>query len=43
VLATRLRHPASRLDASPGGHHRSVQHDRAAQAAALDWLRDVIG
>jgi uncharacterized protein len=42
VLATRLHHPASRLDASPGGHHRSVQHDRAAQAAALKWLRDVM-
>src|SRR5688500_13417406 len=41
-LATQLRHPASRLDASPGGDHRSVQHDRGAQAAALEWLRDVM-
>jgi pimeloyl-ACP methyl ester carboxylesterase len=42
-LAPLLRHPASRLDVTPGGDHRSVQHDPAAQAAALDWLRAVIG
>jgi len=42
-LATRLRHPASRLDVSPDGDHRSVQHDPAAQAAALAWLREAIG
>jgi uncharacterized protein len=41
-LARHLRHPASRLEVIPGGDHRSVQHDRAAQAAALDWLRDVM-
>jgi pimeloyl-ACP methyl ester carboxylesterase len=41
-LAARLRHPASRLDVSPGGDHRSVQHDPRAQAAALEWLRDVL-
>jgi len=41
-LAARLRHPASRLEVSPGGDHRSVQHDRRAQAAALEWLRDVL-
>jgi pimeloyl-ACP methyl ester carboxylesterase len=39
ALAARLRHPASRLDVTPGGDHRSVQHDPAAQAAALAWLR----
>jgi hypothetical protein len=27
----------------PGGDHRSVQHDPRAQAAALAWLRDVMG
>src|ERR687896_998252 len=39
ALEPLLRHPASRLDVMPGGDHGSVQHDRAAQAAALDWLR----
>jgi uncharacterized protein len=43
VLARRLRHPASRIDVTPGGDHRSVQHDPAAQASALAWLRDVMG
>jgi pimeloyl-ACP methyl ester carboxylesterase len=38
ALAPLLRHPASRLDVTPGGDHRSVQHDPAAQAAALEWL-----
>jgi uncharacterized protein len=42
ALAARLRHPASRLDVAPGGDHRSVQHDPAAQNAALAWLRDVL-
>ncbi len=42
ALAPRLRHPASRLDVTPGGDHRSVQHDPAAQRAALDWLGDVL-
>jgi pimeloyl-ACP methyl ester carboxylesterase len=42
ALARLLRHPASRLDVTPGGDHRSVQHDRGAQAAALAWLRAVI-
>jgi pimeloyl-ACP methyl ester carboxylesterase len=42
ALAVRLRHPASRLDVSPGGDHRSVQHDEAAQRAALAWLREVM-
>jgi pimeloyl-ACP methyl ester carboxylesterase len=43
ALAPLLRHPASRVDATPGGHHRSVQHDPAAQRAALSWLREAIG
>jgi len=42
ALAACLRHPASRVDVLPGGDHRSVQHDPAAQAAALEWLRDVL-
>jgi pimeloyl-ACP methyl ester carboxylesterase len=42
ALAARLRHPASRVDLTPGGDHRSVQHDPAAQATALQWLREVI-
>jgi pimeloyl-ACP methyl ester carboxylesterase len=42
ALASVLRHPASRLDVTPGGDHRTVQHDPRAQAAALDWLREVI-
>jgi pimeloyl-ACP methyl ester carboxylesterase len=42
ALARRLRHPASRLDMAPGGDHRSVQHDPAAQAAAIAWLRTVL-
>ena len=42
-LAARLRHPASRLEVYPGGDHRSVQHDPAAQAAALEWLGEALG
>ena len=42
ALGARLRHPASRLDVFPGGDHRSVQHDPAAQSAALMWLREAI-
>ncbi len=41
-LAATLRHPASRLRVTPGGDHRSVQHDPSAQAAALSWLRKAI-
>jgi pimeloyl-ACP methyl ester carboxylesterase len=41
-LAGLLRHPASRVDVTPGGDHRSVQHDARAQAAALAWLREVV-
>jgi dienelactone hydrolase len=43
ALAARFRHPDSRLQVTPAGDHRSVQHDPAAQAAALAWLREVIG
>jgi uncharacterized protein len=43
ALAALVRHPASRLEVIPGGDHRSVQHDPAAQAAALGWLREAIG
>ena len=43
ALATRLRHPDSRLRVMPGGDHRSVQHEPAAQAAALAWLHEVLG
>jgi uncharacterized protein len=42
ALAAAFRHPASRLDVTLGGDHRSVQHDPAAQAAALAWLRDAL-
>ena len=42
ALAATFRHPASRLDVTPGGNHRSAQHDPAAQAAALAWLRNVL-
>jgi len=41
-LAALLRHPASRIDVRPNGDHRSVQHDPAAQAAALAWLREAL-
>ena len=42
TLGARLRHPSSRLDVFPGGDHRSVQHDPAAQSAALKWLRETM-
>jgi uncharacterized protein len=37
-LAGLTRHPASRLIALPGGHHRSVQHDPDLQAVSLRFL-----
>jgi uncharacterized protein len=37
-LAARLRHPASRLIAVPGGHHRSIQHDDELQAISLKFI-----
>jgi pimeloyl-ACP methyl ester carboxylesterase len=43
ALAALLRHPASRLRVTPGGDHRSVQHDPRAQAAAVAWLREAVG
>ena len=43
ALAARFRHPASRVDVSLGGDHRSVQHDPKAQAAAIAWLREAMG
>jgi pimeloyl-ACP methyl ester carboxylesterase len=38
-LARLLAHPASRLVAVPGGHHRSVQHDHDLQALSLRFIR----
>jgi pimeloyl-ACP methyl ester carboxylesterase len=43
ALARVLRHRASRLDVTPGGDHRAVQHDPVAQDAALAWLRHAMG
>jgi pimeloyl-ACP methyl ester carboxylesterase len=43
ALAALLRHPASRLRVTPGGDHRSVQHDPRARAAAVAWLREAVG
>jgi alpha-beta hydrolase superfamily lysophospholipase len=37
-LATRLRHPDSRLITTPGGHHRSIQHDDDLQAVSLRFI-----
>jgi uncharacterized protein len=37
-LAAEARHPASRLIAVPGGHHRSVQHDEELQAVSLRFV-----
>jgi pimeloyl-ACP methyl ester carboxylesterase len=37
-LAAVVRHPASRLIAIPGGHHRSIQHDEEWQAVSLRFL-----
>lgn len=41
-LATRLRHPSSRLIAIPGGHHRSIQHDAELQAVSLKFIADAL-
>jgi pimeloyl-ACP methyl ester carboxylesterase len=30
--------PGSRLEVVPGGHHRSIQHDEALQAVAVEFL-----
>jgi pimeloyl-ACP methyl ester carboxylesterase len=37
-LVASLQHPASRLIAVPGGHHRSIQHDGDLQAVSLRFL-----
>jgi pimeloyl-ACP methyl ester carboxylesterase len=37
-LAAQLRSPESRLIVVPGGHHRSVQHDRELQAVSLRFI-----
>jgi uncharacterized protein len=37
-LSRLFAHPASRLVAVPGGHHRSVQHDHDLQALSLRFL-----
>lgn len=37
-LAARTRVPGSRLIVVPGGHHRSVQHDRELQAESLRFI-----
>jgi alpha-beta hydrolase superfamily lysophospholipase len=41
-LARLLVHPASRLVAVPGGHHRSVQHDHDLQALSLRFAKQAI-
>jgi uncharacterized protein len=41
-LARLLIHPASRLVAVPGGHHRSVQHDHDLQALSLRFARRAV-
>ena len=38
-LAAEMGHPASRLIAVPGGHHRSIQHDEELQAVSLRFVR----
>jgi alpha-beta hydrolase superfamily lysophospholipase len=42
-LAQRLVHPMSRLITLPGGHHRSVQHDRELQAVSLRFVERALG
>ena len=37
-LARRMRGTASRLIVTPGGHHRSIQHDQEMQAASLRFI-----
>jgi alpha-beta hydrolase superfamily lysophospholipase len=34
--------PGSRLVVTPGGHHRSIQHDEELQAFAARWLRSAL-
>jgi alpha-beta hydrolase superfamily lysophospholipase len=42
-LAARLASPLSRLIETPGGHHRSIQHDGELQAVSLSFLRQALG
>jgi alpha-beta hydrolase superfamily lysophospholipase len=37
------RAPDARLIATPGGHHRSIQHDAELQGETLRWLRRRLG
>jgi uncharacterized protein len=41
ALAAASAAPATEIVVVPGGDHRSVQHDPALQAHALEWLRRV--
>jgi alpha-beta hydrolase superfamily lysophospholipase len=38
ALSAHLRSPESRLIVVPGGHHRSIQHDRELQAVSLRFI-----
>jgi alpha-beta hydrolase superfamily lysophospholipase len=42
-LERHLRHGASRLIVVPGGHHRSIQHDRELQAVSLRFIERALG
>jgi putative redox protein len=42
-LAAHAIHPASRLIAVPGGHHRSIQHDDELQAVSLRFIVRMLG
>ena len=41
-LAERFDAPGSTLITTPGGHHRSVQHDPELRAISLRWLSRVL-
>jgi pimeloyl-ACP methyl ester carboxylesterase len=41
-LAAETRHPGSRLIAVPGGHHRSIQHDKDMQAVSLRFVTQAL-
>ncbi len=41
-LARRSAAPQTRLIVTPGGHHRSVQHDAELQGETMRWLRRVL-
>ena len=42
-LSAHLRSPESRLIVVPGGHHRSIQHDRELQAVSLRFIERALG